>query len=50
MKNGGCNHMTCKSCNHEYCYICRDKYNGHDSKICALKDNSFTIVIAYLII
>ncbi|CAD8053275.1 unnamed protein product [Paramecium primaurelia] len=50
MKNGGCNHMTCKSCNHEYCYICRDKHNGHDSKLCSLKDNSFCIVIAYVII
>ncbi|CAD8213933.1 unnamed protein product [Paramecium octaurelia] len=50
MKNGGCNHMTCKSCNHEYCYICRDKHNGHDSKLCILKENSFTFVMAYIII
>ena len=42
--------MTCKSCNHEYCFICRDKHHGHDAKLCALKENTFHILIAYIII
>lgn len=28
-KNGGCNHMTCKSCKNDFCWICLDKWSSH---------------------
>lgn len=28
-KNGGCNHMTCRSCNNEFCWICMSNWNTH---------------------
>lgn len=28
-KNGGCNHMTCKSCSFNFCWICRTDWNTH---------------------
>ena len=29
-KNGGCNHITCKSCSFEWCWLCMAKYSpGH---------------------
>lgn len=34
-KNGGCNHMTCRSCNHEFCWICMLNYNTHNYQPCA---------------
>jgi hypothetical protein len=27
-KNGGCNHMTCKSCKHEFCWLCNTDYKS----------------------
>ncbi|CAD8083188.1 unnamed protein product [Paramecium sonneborni] len=50
IKNGGCNHMTCKTCNHEYCFICKEKHSGHDGKLCNLKENSFHFMLAYVIV
>lgn len=26
-KNGGCNHMTCKSCSYDFCWICSEKWS-----------------------
>lgn len=28
-KNGGCNHMTCRTCRHEFCWICMGKWSEH---------------------
>lgn len=29
-KNGGCNHMACRSCSYEWCWLCNRKYEqGH---------------------
>ncbi|CDK27721.1 unnamed protein product [Kuraishia capsulata CBS 1993] len=28
-KNGGCNHMTCKTCCHEFCWICMGLWKDH---------------------
>lgn len=26
LKNGGCQHMTCKACGYEWCWQCGDRY------------------------
>lgn len=28
-KNGGCNHMTCKSCAYEFCWVCEGDWKNH---------------------
>jgi len=28
MKNGGCDHMTCRRCGHEFCWLCLAPYEG----------------------
>ncbi|KAJ2161345.1 hypothetical protein GGF46_001523 [Coemansia sp. RSA 552] len=28
-KNGGCNHMTCRSCHHEFCWVCMGPWSEH---------------------
>jgi len=28
-KNGGCNHMVCRSCRHEFCWVCLSDWKGH---------------------
>ncbi|KAH3757519.1 E3 ubiquitin-protein ligase RNF14 [Pelomyxa schiedti] len=28
-KNGGCNHMTCRSCSHQFCWLCLGNYDGN---------------------
>ncbi|KAG7662164.1 uncharacterized protein J8A68_004292 [[Candida] subhashii] len=30
-KNGGCNHMTCRSCHHEFCWICSGDWSEHSN-------------------
>lgn len=29
-KNGGCNHMTCRSCHHQFCWLCLVDYSKHN--------------------
>ncbi|AET40707.1 E3 ubiquitin-protein ligase HEL1 Ecym_6331 [Eremothecium cymbalariae DBVPG len=28
-KNGGCNHMTCRSCSYEFCWLCEGDWSTH---------------------
>jgi ariadne-1 len=28
-KNGGCNHMTCRTCQHEFCWMCMTNWKSH---------------------
>ena len=35
-KNGGCNHMTCKTCRYEWCWQCLEKFADH-GQLCPTK-------------
>lgn len=33
-KNGGCNHMSCKSCGYQYCWICKSNWHPYVIILC----------------
>ena len=42
-KNGGCNHMTCRSCQHQFCWVCAGPWTAHgDSYYSCSKFNADT--------
>jgi ariadne-1 len=40
-KNGGCNHMTCRSCSYEFCWICGHRWSGHNASYQCNSEQNF---------
>lgn len=34
-KNGGCNHMTCRTCGGHFCWVCRGQWTGGTHYSCS---------------